>query len=162
MTNIFIANLDWEITSDDLNVTFSTFGKVHLAHVVYDPKTKKSRGFGYVEMESAEEAINAIEALNGMEINGRKLDVKIASPKSNRPEKKVEERKPFNKDGGAGFKKPFNRDGGGGGFKKPFNRDGGSSSGSYKKPYTPRDNGGGGYNSGSSSDQKPYYKKREE
>lgn len=124
MTNIFIANLDWDITSEDLSVTFSSFGKVHLAHVVYDAQTKRSKGFGYVEMESAEEAINAIQALNGVEVNGRKLDVKIASPKSNRPEKKVVENKPF-------IKKPFQRaDGAQSGYKKPYNPD-------YKKPYDP-------------------------
>lgn len=103
MTNIFIANLDWEITSEDLMTTFSSFGKVTYAHVVFDNKTKKSKGFGYVEMESADGAIAAIQALNGMEINGRKLDVKIASPKSNRP--KPMEKKPA----GRFEKKPFQR-----------------------------------------------------
>lgn len=88
MVNIFIANLDWSITTDDLRSTFETFGKVTYAHVVYEPKTKRSRGFGFIEMENSDEAINAIEALNGMEINGRKVDVKIASPKENRPKKK--------------------------------------------------------------------------
>jgi RNA recognition motif-containing protein len=88
MINIFIANLDWEITSEDLRTTFSSFGPVHYAHVVFEKDTKRSRGFGYVEMEEADHAINAITALNGMEINGRKLDVKIASPKENRPAKK--------------------------------------------------------------------------
>jgi len=87
MVNLFIANLDWEITSEDLMATFSSFGKVTYAHVVYDKQTKKSKGFGYVEMEETDHAINAINALNGMEINGRKLDVKIASPKTNRPKK---------------------------------------------------------------------------
>ena len=86
MTNLFIANLDWEITSEDLMATFSSFGKVAYAHVVFDKKTKKSRGFGYVEMENSDEAINAINTLNGMEVNNRKIDVKIASPKSNRPQ----------------------------------------------------------------------------
>lgn len=85
MTNIFIANLDFDITSEELNNTFSSFGTVTYAHVVYDKKTKRSKGFGYVEMEDADEAIRAIQALNGMEVNGRKLDVKIASPKGNRP-----------------------------------------------------------------------------
>lgn len=85
MTNIFIANLDFEITSEELKATFSSFGKVTYAHVVYDKKTKRSKGFGYVEMENSEEAIAAIQALNGMEVNGRKIDVKIASPKGNRP-----------------------------------------------------------------------------
>lgn len=104
MTNIFIANLDWEISSDDLMATFSSFGKVAYAHVVFDKKTKKSKGFGYVEMETADSAIAAIQALNGMEVNGRKLDVKIASPKENRPAKMEQKPKEFNKT----FKKPFN------------------------------------------------------
>ena len=85
MVNIFIANLDWEITSEDLKTTFSAFGPVTYAHVVYEKDTKRSKGYGYVEMEETDHAINAIKALNGMEINGRKLDIKIASPKENRP-----------------------------------------------------------------------------
>lgn len=117
MVNIFIANLDWSITSEDLKTTFSTFGEVHYAHVVFEKETKRSRGYGYVEMESAEAAIAAIEALNGMEINGRAIDVKIASPKSNRPKKedKKVEKKPFNKKPGfkSGFKPGFNKGGGG-------------------------------------------------
>lgn len=116
MTNIFIANLDWDITSEDLQQTFSAFGDVHLAHVVFDAKTKKSKGFGYVEMESAEQAINAIQALNGFEVNGRRLDVKIASPKANRPPKQEKPQRPAgNKPGGFGGQKRFNngpRDGG--------------------------------------------------
>ena len=88
MTNIFIANLDWSITSEDLQSTFSTFGKVTYAHVVYERKTKRSKGYGYVEMENADEAIAAIQALNGLEVNGRPIDVKIASPKDSRPKKK--------------------------------------------------------------------------
>ncbi len=100
MVNVFIANLDWEITSEDLTATFSSFGAVLYAHVVYDNVTKKSKGFGYVEMETADGAIASIEALNGMEINGRKLDVKIASPKGNRPPKKEQAQKPF-------VKKPY-------------------------------------------------------
>ncbi len=89
MTNIFIANLDWGISTEDLKTTFASFGEVAYAHVVYEKETKRSKGFGYVEMEDTDHAINAINALNGMEINGRKLDVKIASPKGNRPVKKV-------------------------------------------------------------------------
>ena len=109
MVIIFIANLDWEISSEDLKTTFSTFGTVTYAHVVFEKDTKRSRGYGYVEMEDTDHAINAIQALNGMEINGRKLDVKIASPKGNRPPKKeVVEKKPFEK-------KPFE--------KRPFNND---------------------------------------
>jgi len=87
MVNIFIANLDWSITSEDLKATFSTFGEVTYAHVVYEKETKRSKGFGYIEMLSTDEAIKAIEALNGLEVNGRPIDVKIASPKDNRPKK---------------------------------------------------------------------------
>lgn len=94
MTNIFIANLDFSITSDDLKTTFSQFGEVSYAHVVYDNKTKKSKGFGYVEMEDTDQAIQAIEALNGMDINGRKLDVKVASPKGSRPKSEPKPEKP--------------------------------------------------------------------
>lgn len=145
MTNIFIANLDWEITSEDLASTFSAFGEVHLAHVVFDAKTKKSKGFGYVEMVSAEEAINAIQALNGFEVNGRKLDVKIASPKANRPkpEDKPQQRPFGNKPGG--FQKKFNngpRPGGGGGYQGGGgyrSNDGNRSEGGYR----PRPEGGG-------------------
>lgn len=94
MINIFIANLDWEVTSEDLKQTFGTFGKVTYAHVVYDRKTKRSMGFGYVEMENSDEGINAIQALNGLEVNDRPIDVKVASPKENRAPKKSAEQKP--------------------------------------------------------------------
>lgn len=95
MTNIFIANLDWEITSEDLKTTFSAFGTVLYTHVVYEKDTKRSKGFGYIEMETADGAIAAIQALNGLEVNGRKLDVKIASPKENRPPRKEVVEKPY-------------------------------------------------------------------
>lgn len=124
MVNIFIANLDWSITSEDLKTTFSSFGTVHYAHVVYEKETKRSKGFGYVEMESADAAISAIEALNGMEINGRAIDVKIASPKSNRPAKKAPP-----------AKKPF-------GQKPKFTK---------TSNYRPRTEGGGGHSSQQSS-----------
>jgi len=114
MTNIFIANLDWDITSEDLHTTFSTFGTVTLAHVVYDNKTKKSKGFAYVEMEEVEGAIAAIQALNGMEINGRKIDVKIASPKTNRPPKKEVVAKPKPAGPGKNFKPRNNNQNGSG------------------------------------------------
>lgn len=100
MINIFIANLDWEVTSEDLKQTFGTFGTVTYAHVVYDRKTKRSMGFAYVEMENTDEGINAIQALNGLEVNERPIDVKVASPKSNRAPKKVVEEKPKTPPGG--------------------------------------------------------------
>lgn len=163
MTNIFIANLDWEITSEDLQVTFSAFGAVHLAHVVFDAKTKKSKGFGYVEMESAEEAINAIQALNGFEVNGRKLDVKIASPKANRPKPEDKPKKPAfgnkpygNKPGGFGGQKKFNNSGprqggqgGGGSYRSNDRNSNDRNSNDRSTGYSNRD--GGSSNSGSGS-----------
>lgn len=163
MTNIFIANLDWEITSEDLLATFSAFGAVHLAHVVFDAKTKQSKGFGYVEMESAEEAIKAIQALNGFEVNGRKLDVKIASPKANRPKPEDKPKKPAHGNKQGGFQKKFNNNGprqggqgGGGGYRSndrnsndrgsSYNREGGSGSSNYNRNDR---NEGGSSNSGS-------------
>lgn len=168
MVNIFIANLDWEINSDDLKMTFSSFGTVSYAHVVFDPKTKKSKGFGYVEMESTDEAINAIEALNGMEVNGRKIDVKIASPKGNRPEKK--EKKPeksgFKPKGPGGYNKgPGGYNKGPGGYNKgtggnrPRVGGTGSSSGQSSENRRPRTNDnryGNNENRPSYGDKKPY------
>jgi cold-inducible RNA-binding protein len=177
MTNIFIANLDWEITSEDLQATFSAFGAVHLAHVVFDAKTKQSKGFGYVEMESAEEAINAIQALNGFEVNGRKLDVKIASPKANRPKPEDKPKKPAYGNKQGGFQKKFNNNGprqgggnsgGGGGYRSndrnsndrgsSYNREGGGGNSNYNRGeggssnYNRNDrNEGGNSNSGSGS-----------
>ena len=163
MTNIFIANLDWEITSEDLKVTFSAFGAVHLAHVVFDAKTKKSKGFGYVEMENAEEAIAAIQALNGFEVNNRKLDVKIASPKSNRPKPEDKPKKAFAPKGGGGQKR-FNNNGprqGGGGYRsndggerKPWNNNSGSGE---RKPWN--NNPGGerrSWDNNSGGERKPW------
>jgi RNA recognition motif-containing protein len=133
MTNVFIANLDWEITSDDLHATFSAFGKVTYAHVVFDRVTKKSKGYGYVEMEVSEEAIVAIEALKGLEVNGRKLDVKIASPKGNRPEKvditTKKFQKPFNKN-----TSPVGRGNGNSSYRPSGNNGGGNSSNYNKRP----------------------------
>lgn len=100
MTNIFIANLDFDITSEDLKATFSQFGTVSYAHVVYDKKTKRSKGYGYVEMEDIDEALNAIDSLNGLEVNGRKIDVKVASPKENRAKKLEAKKSPSDKKGG--------------------------------------------------------------
>lgn len=95
MINIFIANLDFDITSDDLKATFEQFGEVSYAHVVYDNKTKKSKGYGYIEMENEAEAEAAIKSLNGMEVNERAIDVKMATPKKERPKtSNTEEKRP--------------------------------------------------------------------
>lgn len=141
MTNIFIANLDWEITSEDLKATFSAFGTVTYAHVVYDRETKKSKGYGYVEMESADEAIAAIQALKGLEVNGRELDVKIASPKGNRPAPKpaAPAKKPFQRDNS--YQKRDNSYNSSSASKRPRTRVSGNSEAQKveRKPYSRED-----------------------
>lgn len=148
MVNIFIANLDWSITSEDLKTTFSSFGEVSYAHVVFEKDTKRSCGYGYVEMEDPTAAITAIGALNGLEINGRAIDVKIASPKTNRPkkvekpqEKKSFKKKPFGqKRGGQGG---YNRDNRGGNRPSGYNRDRSEGSGERQGGYNNQRSEGG-------------------
>ena len=80
--NIYVGNLAWSVTSDDLLELFSQFGTVKSAQVIADRETGRSRGFGFVEMENDEEAQKAIEALNGASVEGRNLTVNEARPKT--------------------------------------------------------------------------------
>ncbi len=75
---IFVGNLSWSINDDSLRSTFEPFGKVVSARIVKDRETNKSRGFGFVEMEDSAEANKAMEALNGSDLNGRKIIVNEA------------------------------------------------------------------------------------
>jgi hypothetical protein len=75
---IYAGNLSPEATEDDLRRAFEPFGEVASVNVVIDKFTKKSKGFGFVEMPVKEEAASAIEALNGHEMAGRKLSVNVA------------------------------------------------------------------------------------
>ncbi|MBA4251453.1 MAG: RNA-binding protein [Chlorobiaceae bacterium] len=81
-TKLFVGSLPWSTTDDSLKETFAAFGKVVSAKVVTDRQTGKSRGFGFVEMESDSDASNAIKSLNGSEMNGRAIVVSEAKPKS--------------------------------------------------------------------------------
>lgn len=83
---IFVGNLPYKTTSQDLNDLFAQAGAVTSADVVMDRMTDRSRGFGFVEMESDEQAQNAIAQFNGYEIEGRKLVVNIARPREERPQ----------------------------------------------------------------------------
>lgn len=83
---LFIGNLPYKTTSQDLNDLFAQAGTVTSADVVMDRMTGRSRGFGFVEMESDEQAQNAIAQFNGYEIEGRKLVVNIARPREDRPQ----------------------------------------------------------------------------
>jgi cold-inducible RNA-binding protein len=82
--NIYVGNLAWEATHDDLLSLFQEHGKVKRAQVISDRETGRSRGFGFVEMFDDEEAERAIQALNGAEYNGRPLKVNEALPRENR------------------------------------------------------------------------------
>lgn len=80
---LYIRNLSFGITSDDLMDFFAEAGTVQSANVVEDRETGRSRGFGFVEMSSDQEAQNAIEQLNGQEFEGRNIVVNEARPREN-------------------------------------------------------------------------------
>jgi RNA recognition motif-containing protein len=82
--NIYVGNLVWSATADDLLEIFGQYGKVVRAQVITDRETGRSRGFGFVEMENDEEANKAIEALNGLEHDSRPLTVNEAKPREER------------------------------------------------------------------------------
>lgn len=81
MTNIFVGNLSYQTTQDELQAAFSQYGNVERVNIVTDRDTGQPRGFAFVEMSDAREAETAISQLNGMEMNGRALNVNEARPK---------------------------------------------------------------------------------
>jgi RNA recognition motif-containing protein len=81
MTNIFVGNLSFQTTQDDLLAAFSQYGNVERVNIITDRDTGQSRGFAFVEMTEASEAQNAISALNGAELRGRAMNVNEARPK---------------------------------------------------------------------------------
>jgi RNA recognition motif-containing protein len=81
-TNIYVGNLAFSTDSDALRDLFAPFGEVTKAQVVTDRDTGRSRGFGFVEMASSDEANKAIGDLNGKSIDGRQLNVNIAKERS--------------------------------------------------------------------------------
>lgn len=81
--NIYVGNLAYSATDEDLSELFKQYGAVISAKVIVDRETKRSRGFGFVEMEDSNEANQAIEALDGNEAFGRPLRVNIARPREN-------------------------------------------------------------------------------
>jgi RNA recognition motif-containing protein len=82
--NIYVGNLTWECTADDLLALFQEHGSVARAQVITDRETGRSRGFGFVEMDDDAEAQKAIEALNGADYQGRALTVNEARPREER------------------------------------------------------------------------------
>src|SRR5262249_48174968 len=83
-TKLYVGNLSFQTTSDELRDHFAQAGSVESASVVEDRMTGRSRGFGFVEMASPEEAAVAIEQLNGKEFGGRNLTVNEARPRTDR------------------------------------------------------------------------------
>jgi RNA recognition motif-containing protein len=82
--NIYVGNLVWDATQDDLYNLFQEHGKVTRAQVIMDRETGRSRGFGFVEMENDSEADRAVTALNGADFRGRPLTVNEAKPRDER------------------------------------------------------------------------------
>ncbi len=80
--NIYVGNLAFGITEDELRQAFEAFGKVDTATIIKDKYSGQSKGFGFVEMPSGDEARAAIEGLNGKDLNGRNLNVNEARPRA--------------------------------------------------------------------------------
>lgn len=83
-TKLYVGNLTFQTTSAELQELFATAGTVESANVIEDRDTGRSRGFGFVEMSTKEEADAAIEQLNGKDVGGRALKVNEAKPRENR------------------------------------------------------------------------------
>jgi cold-inducible RNA-binding protein len=84
-TKLFIGSLSWGVTDDMLKDFFSSAGNVVSANVIKDRDTNRSKGFGFVEMSTEEEAKKAIDELNNKELDGRSIVVNEAKPREERP-----------------------------------------------------------------------------
>ena len=81
MTNIFVGNLSYQTTQEDLQAAFAQYGNVERVNIITDRDTGQPRGFAFVEMTERRDAETAISQLNGAELNGRALNVNEARPK---------------------------------------------------------------------------------
>jgi cold-inducible RNA-binding protein len=86
-TNLYVGNLPYKLTDDELAAHFSQAGSVVKATIISDRATGRSKGFAFVEMASDEDAQKAIEMLNGQEFGGRPLRVNEARPREERPQR---------------------------------------------------------------------------
>ena len=100
---LFVGNLSFNTTENDLQDAFAAFGTVTEANLMMDRSTNRPRGFGFVTMGSAEEAQKAIDGLNGKDLGGRAITVNVARPREERS------------GGGGGGRREFRGGGGGGG-----------------------------------------------
>ena len=120
--NIYVGNLSNEVTDEDLRQEFEEFGQVESANVIKDKFSGESRGFGFVEMPSKEEAMAAISGLEERELKGKKINVNEARPR------------PANRGGGGG-RRDSRRGGGGGGGRGRGGRGGGGGGGGDRRRY---------------------------
>src|SRR4051794_21379315 len=84
-SKLYVGNLSYSTTSSDLEQLFAQHGTVQSAEVISDRETGRSKGFGFVQMGSDQEAQAAIDALNGQQVDGRALTVNVAKPREDRP-----------------------------------------------------------------------------
>ena len=101
-SKLFVGNLSFETTENDLQDAFAAHGTVVEANLMTDRTTGRPRGFGFITMSSPEEAQKAIAALNGSQLGGRALTVNVAKPREERPA------------GGGGGRREYGGGGGGG------------------------------------------------
>ncbi len=87
MTKLFVGNLPYSTTNDELTNMFLAFGQVASATVVTDKFSGRSKGFGFVEMDNDDEAQKAIADLNGKDMGGRAMVVSVARPREERPDR---------------------------------------------------------------------------
>lgn len=124
MTNIYVGNLSFRATEDEVREAFSRFGQVSKVSIITDRETGRSRGFAFVEMPSPDEAKAAIDGLNQQEVAGRRISCNEARPKENGGP-----RGGGGGGGGYGGGGGGRRDGGGGGYR------GGGGDGGGRRPY---------------------------
>lgn len=86
--NIYVGNLSYDVTENDLRNAFSEFGSVSKVNIIMDKMTGKSKGFAFIEMDNDAEGQKAIEELNGADLMGRNLKVNLARPREERPARK--------------------------------------------------------------------------
>lgn len=86
--NLYVSNLGFQTSDNDLRKLFEAYGQVSSAKVITDRETGRSRGFGFVEMDSNTDANNAMTKLNGKEVDGRTLSVSVAKERENRSDKR--------------------------------------------------------------------------
>ena len=126
MKNIYVGNISFQTTEQDLDAAFSAYGQVDRVQIVKDRESGQSRGFAFVEMSNNSDADKAMAALNGAELSGRTLTVNEARPREPRP-------------GGGGFGGGGgNRFGGGGGGGRPSGGGGGGAGGGGNRRREPR------------------------